>query len=435
MEAVAMESFTINKDRRRRKPSNGHVVARLLEAPLPTPRRSSSADAPPVPRRASAADASPPQRRHVPFGWESAPGVPKSSAAEDRGVTPPKPPPGRRSCGGAGTPRRENTTAAATDGTSEDVDTFSDAMDRASSSDRLALAALSARLSSIDGAGSRRAPSFIMARFLPAANAVADKQPRRSPSPQRRRRVRRSNDEEAAAARARARQVMMNAPRVCALDHEQPKHQQRSPSPPPRQNIKDAAAELSPRVDEEASAERACGLMFFFPWRSKPVLLRFPRTSSRSRASNASVAASVTAPSPSPPRRSVTLGDILEKDRRLRDGGDLSRRWCEEENNGGSGKEWSGLGWGAGLLSTSKRYCADAARKALSRLARSATDGGAGGLRVCRERKNGKWQVASEVGSTPDMMPPLSPPSESWLSHARRSNASRGIDVSQIELM
>ncbi|KAK3138509.1 hypothetical protein QOZ80_5AG0369810 [Eleusine coracana subsp. coracana] len=432
MEAVAMESFIINKDRRRRKPSNGHVVARLLEAPLPTPRRS-SADAPPDPRRASAADASPPQRRNVPFAWESTPGVAKSSAAKDRGVTPPKPPPGR-SCGGAGAPRRAScheTTAA--DGSSEG-DTFSDAMDRASSSDRLALAALSARLSSVDGAGSRRAPSFIMARFLPAANAVADKHPRRSPSPRRHRSVRRSNDDddEAAAARARARQVMMNAPRVCALAREQPKHQH-SPSPPPRQNSKDAAAELSPRVDEEASAERACGLMFFFPWRSKPVLLRFPRTSSRSRASNASVAASVTAPSPSPPRRSVTLGDILDKDRRLRDGGDLSRRWCEEENNGGSGKEWSGLGWGAGLLSTSKRYCADAARKALSRLARSATDGG--GLRVCRERKSGKWQVASEVGSTPDMMPPLSPPSESWLSHARRSNASRGIDVSQIELM
>lgn len=434
-----MESF--HKDpRRRRKLSNGHVIAPLLEAPLPMPRRScygsaaaAAADAP-VPRRFSAADASL-QRRHVPFSWETAPGVPKMIVGGSGGDVPrqPRPPPGR--CGSGGAPWcrasscHEHTT---TDGSSEDGgggDTFSDALDRASSSDRLALAALSARLSSVDGRGAAGLPSFIMDRFLPAANVIAatsaDKpRPRRSPSPRRSVRRDEEDDEEEAAAVARARQVMMNAPRRCDLAREQPKQEQQSP---PRQS-KDAAVQLSPRVNEEeqcddevASYARKCGLMLFFPWRAKPVLLSFPLSWSprSSRASNASVA-SAAAPPLSPPRRSVTLGDVLEKERRLRDGGDVSRRWYEEKS-GRSGKEWSGLGWGAGIVGTSKRYCADA-RRALSRLARSATDGG-GSPRLCRERRSGKQRDVSVVGSASEMIPPLSPPSESWLSHARRSNA------------
>uniref|UniRef100_A0A0A9GFQ7 Uncharacterized protein n=1 Tax=Arundo donax TaxID=35708 RepID=A0A0A9GFQ7_ARUDO len=60
--------------------------------------------------------------------------------------------------------------------------------------------------------------------------------------------------------------------------------------------------------------------MFFFPWSAKPVLLGFPRSPARCQTPHAGVAA-VTAPSP--PRRSVTLGDVLQKEPKLRDG-DLS---------------------------------------------------------------------------------------------------------------
>ncbi|CAD6333551.1 unnamed protein product [Miscanthus lutarioriparius] len=147
----------------RRKGSSGHVVAQLLlESPLPTPRRSCcgrSADTPAA--RRGCADASP-QRGHVPFKWESSPGVPKSAAAAaggkaERVVPLPKPPPGR--CGTCHAAwayhhhHHSNTTDSSSD--QQDDDTFSDALDRISSSDRLA--ALSARLSAIDGAvfGSR----------------------------------------------------------------------------------------------------------------------------------------------------------------------------------------------------------------------------------------------------------------------------------------
>lgn len=77
------------------------------------------------------------------------------------------------------------------------------------------------------------------------------------------------------------------------------------------------------------------------------------------------------------------------------------------------------------ILGTSKRYCADA-RKALSRLARSAADGGGGGSpRMSRERRSGK-AASSPLHSTSGRMPQLQlqvkPPSESWLCHARGSN-------------
>lgn len=415
----------------RRKGSSGHVVAQLLESPLPTPRRSCcgrSADTPAA--RRGCADASP-QRGHVPFKWESSPGVPKRAAAAgggkaEREVPLPKPPPGR--CGTCHAARararayhhhhHSNTTDSSSD-QQDDDDTFSDALDRISSSDRLA--ALSARLSAIDGAvfGSRRSPSFIMDRFLPAANAIAttsaDKHPRR-PSPRRSSKSQSKRDREAEAeAAARARFVTHIRRR--ALAFEQPKH-----PPPPQCQREDAAAQaqLPPCANEEAQGEqmtpRACGFMFFVPWSAKPVLLGFQRSPARSRTPRGDVASVTTASSP--PRRSVTLGDVLEKDRNLRDGG-LSH-WYDEKS--GSGKEWANPGWGMALLGTSKRYCADA-RKALSRLTRSGMDSG-DSPRIGRERSSSKHkQAASMLRSTSVKMPPLSPPSESWLSNARRSNA------------
>ncbi|KAG2618656.1 hypothetical protein PVAP13_3NG079722 [Panicum virgatum] len=386
--------------RRRRKGSSGHVVAQLLEAPLPTPRRSCGG-------RSAAADASP-RRGHVPFKWESSPGVPKGAAGagggKEREVPPlPKPPPGR--CGGPCRARAYHHSNSTDSSSDRDDDTFSDALDRISSADRLA--ALSARLSAIDGVlGSRRSPSFIMDRFLPAANAIAttsaDKHPRRSPQ----RHSKSTHAKDAAEAAAGARHVAHIRRR--SLSREQPKHS------PPRQRMDAAAA----RVNEDAEGDkqmtpRACGFMFFVPWSAKPVLLGFQRSPARSRTPRADVA-SVTASSP--PRRSITLGDVLEKERKLRDGG-LSH-WYDEKS--GSGNEWSNPGWGMALLGTSKRYCADA-RKALSRLTRSGTDDG-DSPRIRRGRRSSK-PAASMLRSTSVKMPPLSPPSESWLTHARRSNA------------
>jgi hypothetical protein len=406
--------------RRLRKSSSGHVVGQLLESPLPTPRRSCcgrATGAPPLAARRGRGDASP-QRRHVPFQWESSPGVPKRAACAGGGGKErevpllPKPPPGR--CGGPCRARAYHHSNTADSSSGRDDDTFSEALDRISSSDRLA--ALSARLSAIDGVlGSRRSPSFIMDRFLPAANAIAttsaDKHPRRR-SPLRRSKSKHAKDAEAA---ARARHDDVAHIRRRALAREQPKRTL------PRQCTDAAAAaeaQSPPRVKENAEGNRltprACGFMLFVPWSAKPVLLGFQRSPARSRTPRADDVASAAASSP--PRRSITLGDVLEKERKLRDGG-LSR-WHDEKS--GSGKEWSNPGWGTTLLGTSKRYCADA-RKALSRLTRSGTDGG-DSPRIGRERRSGK-PGASMLRSMSVKMPPLSPPSESWLTNARRSNA------------
>ncbi|KAL6609817.1 hypothetical protein ACP70R_039786 [Stipagrostis hirtigluma subsp. patula] len=425
--------------RRRREGSNAHVVAQLLDSPLPTPRRSCCGPA--DTRRGSGADASP-QRGHVPFAWESSPGVPKSAVGgggaggKEREVLPPKPPPGR-----CGTPWHAHARAYlhgnTTDGSSDDDDLFSDAMDRTSSSDRLA--ALSARLSSVDSVvGSLRLPSFIMDRFLPAANAIAttsaDKHPKRSSSRRSASRRSKHEEEEEDAAAVRARHVMstprrskheeedaaaaaIRARHVMSTPRRPPAHDQPTASPPRPSKDAAAPAQLPPHADVDDCGDqmspRACGILFFVPWSAKPVLLGFPRSPARCRTPHAGV---VAATASSPPRRSVKLGDVLEKERELSHG-DLSY-WYDEKS--GSGKEWASPGWGTALLGTSKRYCADA-RKALSRLARSTADGG-GSPRVSRERRSGK-PAALARRSTSGKMPPLSPPSESWLSHTRGSNA------------
>ncbi|KAF6990608.1 hypothetical protein CFC21_007778 [Triticum aestivum] len=393
-----------HRGRRRRKPSDGHVVAQLLDSPLPTPRRSCCGSAAGTPRSARAAS---PQRTHVPFSWESSPGVPKAGGASlERGWLPPRPPPGR----GGRAYHGGNTTTDATS-SDDDDDTFSDALDRISSSDRLA--ALSARLSSIDGrAASRRLSSFIMDRFLPAANAIArtstEKRAKKSPRRAARRSEHHDDEEDEAPATAR---LETHTPR---RERHVPAIQQEEESwngTPPQ--------EIAWRHEEEARGDetppRSCGFTVLFPWCVKPVLCGFPWSPARPRH-----------PRASPPRRSTTMGDVLVKELGLRNG-DPSH-WYEEKSSG-SGKEWSspgGPGLGMSILGTSKRYCADA-RKALSRLARSAADGGGGGSpRMSRERRSGK-AASSPLHSTSGRMPQLQlqvkPPSESWLCHARGSNA------------
>ncbi|CAM0955041.1 unnamed protein product [Alopecurus aequalis] len=406
--------------RRRRKASDGHVVAQLLDSPLPTPRRSCCGSAAGTPRSARAAS---PQRTHVPFSWESSPGVPKAGSASALGrkfegeVLPPRPPPGRRRGGiGMGTPShaRAYYGTATTDATSSDdgseEDAFSDALDRISSSDRLA--ALSAHLSSVDGgAASRRLSSFIMDRFLPAASAIATtstEKKRAKRSPRRGRRAHCSeNDGDEDVAPTHARRD------VHTLCYRAPAHELHVPAlqredswedTPPRQNTGQAEHDEEAQGDD-MSPPRACGFLVLFPWSTKPVLCGFPWSPARPRT----------------PRRSSTLGDVMVKESGLRND-DLSH-WYEEKISSSGRREWSspgGSGLGMSILGTSRRYCADA-RKALSRLARSATDGGGGSPRMMsRERRSGK-AVPSPLHSTSRRMPQLTltPPSESWLRHAR----------------
>ncbi|EEE64053.1 hypothetical protein OsJ_18882 [Oryza sativa Japonica Group] len=387
------EGGTRRQQRRRRKVNDGHVVAQLLGFAAPDaaavllrvvvgggdPRaapRGAVVVAPPGRRR----------RRHrcrrsgrtCRSRGRAPPACPRTPRAAEkvvREVLPPRPQPGRAG-GRGGSPAHAHARAYfgnATETTSSDDDdsddTFSDALDRISASDRFA--AFSSRLSSIDGAGSLRLPSFIMDRFLPAANAIAttsaDKRPKKTP----RRGARSSKQDEEATASARRRAQSLRR----ASGREQPKQ------PPPRHHVstlqrKESEPPPPPRqsrdIDEETQSDemspRSCGFMLFLPWSVKPVLCGFAR-SRTSRAADASTTAS------SPPRRSVTLGNALEKEKekekdksKLRGGGGDPSRWSDEKS--GSGREWSSPGWGTAILGTSKRYCADA-RKALSRLARS----------------------------------------------------------------
>uniref|UniRef100_A0ACD5TG17 Uncharacterized protein n=1 Tax=Avena sativa TaxID=4498 RepID=A0ACD5TG17_AVESA len=411
--------------RRRRKASDGHVVAQLLDSPLPTPRRSCCGSAAGTPRGARAAS---PQRTHVPFSWESSPGVPKAgsacrgAASLERDVLPPKPPPGRRRGGGIGmgTPCHARAAcygnATTTDATSSDDngggggggsedDTFSDALDRISSSDRLA-----ARLSSVDGgATSRRLSSFIMDRFLPAANAIAttSTEKRAKKSPRRGRGARRSkHDDEEDVSPAHARRDARTLCRAPSCEHHHVPALQREDSweydthtPPEQQNGGQAQHDEEARGDGDMSP-RACGFVVLFPWSVKPVFCGFPWSPARPRTTR---------------RSNVESGS---------QNGDLSH-WYEEKISGSGRREWSspgGPGLGMSILGTSRRYCADA-RKALSRLARSATDGGGGGSprTVSRGRRSGKT-ASSTLHSTSGRMPQLTPPSESWLRHARGSD-------------
>jgi hypothetical protein len=293
-------------------------------------------------------------------------------------------------------------------GGSED-DTFSDALDRISSSDRLA-----ARLSSVDGgAASRRLSSFIMDRFLPAANAIAttSTEKRAKKSPRRGRVGRRSKHDDEDVAPAQSRRDAHTLCRVPSSVQHAPALQREDSwedDTPPQQNAGQAQHDQEARGDDE-KAPRACGFVVLFPWSVKPVFCGFP--------------CSPASPRTWCSRRSSTLGDVVVKESGPRNG-DLSH-WYEEQITGSGRREWSspgGPGLGMSILSTSRRYCADA-RKALSRLARSGTDSSGGGSprMVSRERRSGK-AASSSLHSTSGRMPQLSPPSESWLRHARGSN-------------
>ena len=99
--------------------------------------------------------------------------------------------------------------------------------------------------------------------------------------------------------------------------------------------------------------------------------------------------------------------------------GDMSH-WYEEKISVNGRREWSSPGGFGRAGHVDPRHCADA-RKALSRLARSVTDGGGSPRMMSRERRRGKT-ASSPLHSTFGRMPQLSPPSESWLRHTLGSN-------------
>jgi hypothetical protein len=325
----------------------------LLDSPLPTPRRSCvSVDAA---RLRCRRDASP-LRTQVPFSWESSPGVPKTSAcgrdvlkkqAPTEEVMPPprpRPPPGRSlqtSC-----PARNwyygNTSEASTD--DDDDRSFSDALDRISSPERIG---------SFDRVTSKRFEDIFIGRATSfakdrsghghvAADSTGNSTSRRQPRQSRRGSMRRGREED------------VWTPRLRISDPVPMKLMERI-------RVDAQAEEMSPR---------ACGLMVFFPWSPKPAVCRF-----KSPSQQATPRARAT-PSPSSfshsRRGTTTLRDAIKEENEASTGLPQQRG----EKRGRDRQRW-GV---SSLLDTSKKYCTDA-RKALSKLSIGlGTDGGSPGF-------------------------------------------------------
>ncbi|WVZ68315.1 hypothetical protein U9M48_017273 [Paspalum notatum var. saurae] len=267
----------------------------LLDSPLPTPRRScASVDAS---RPRCRRDASP-LRTHVPFSWESSPGVPKNNSACSKNqalaaMPPPRPPPGRprpQPCPAA-TARScyyGNTTSEASSDDDDDDRSFSDALDRISSPERTG---------SFDRVTSKRFEDIFVGRALsfakdrsrrPAASDAATdlSASGRHPRQPRRGSTRRGHDEDDR--RWTPRLLNDNVP-----------------------------MQLMQRIRMDAEAEemtpRACGLMVFFPWSAKPAVCGF-----RSPAPPAAQhTTTTTMPPPLHSRRittTTTLRDVIRED-------------------------------------------------------------------------------------------------------------------------
>lgn len=315
----------------------------LLDSPLPTPRRScASLDAA---RLRCRRDASP-LRTHVPFSWESSPGVPKKSGAcirdivqnrkarEEMPPPPPRPPPGRQlppPC-----PARNwyysNTSEASSD---DDDRSFSDALDRISSPERMG--------SSFDRVTSKRfedifvgrATSFAKDRSGPGHAAAEDIIHDNSASGRHHRRHWRR-----ASMRRSSREEDVWTPRL-----------RNDPGP----------MQLMQRIRMDAEAEemtpRACGLMVFFPWSPKPAVCGFKNPTQH--ATTGASADAAPAPSSSHRRRGTTLREAIKEEKEA--GSGLPQQRGEKRSRDRDR-------WGvSSLLDTSKKYCTDA-RKALSKL-------------------------------------------------------------------
>ncbi|KAL6614237.1 hypothetical protein ACP70R_036507 [Stipagrostis hirtigluma subsp. patula] len=373
----------ITKRPKERERSNGdEQLPQLLDSPLPTPRRScASVDASRCRPNAS------PLRTQVPFSWESSPGVPKNSACSrddirrkaQQEMPPPRLPPGRLPPCPARNWYYGNTSEASTDDDDDDR-SFSDALDRISSPERIG---------SFDRVTSKRfedifvgrATSFAKdrSRHATADTAAISRHPKQV---SRRRSARRCNDEET-----------WTTPR------------QYNDTVPPVQ--------LMQRIRMDARAEhmspRACGLMVFFPWSAKPAVCGFRSPATTQPAATPRAGADAPSPFSHHSRRGTTLRDAIEKENEA-GGGDLPLPLPLPQPRGEkrSRDERQGRRWGvSSLLDTSKKYCTDA-RKALSKLSIGlGTDGGS--PRVGSGRMSG-WQGGfSTMPATPAKLTHLKP--------------------------
>ncbi|KAJ0987632.1 hypothetical protein J5N97_005988 [Dioscorea zingiberensis] len=249
--------------------------------------------------------------RRVPFLWERAAGVPKEDPvvldhSDVEEILPPKPPPYRYR-----NPSTEDIkvddNVLGDDGSDYDCEdeVFLDALDNLS---------LSESMPSL-----RRSPSFIMDRFLPAANALA--------------------------AASSTFQVPKKMKRRRASSHP---HEQRSPEelkkPRLKQqqqqcNVTNSKLELQ-CVPRSQSPSKACGLMLFFPWSLKHNLCGFKSTNPvRCRSTVSTVPAQ------------GSLGSCSNEEVRWEvDQGDH----CDEVDDKMSGKACQSPGWGLPFLSTSR---------------------------------------------------------------------------------
>ncbi|GJM92676.1 hypothetical protein PR202_ga09167 [Eleusine coracana subsp. coracana] len=328
----------------------------LLDSPLPTPRRScASVDA--ARRLRCRRDASP-LRTQVPFSWESSPGVPKkiacgrdvvahSNKAREAMPPPPprpRPPPGRPTppCPGRNL-YYGNTSEASSDDDDDDDRSFSDALDRISSPERIG--------SSFDRVTSKRfedifvgrATSFAKDRsgngYAAANNDVIDNL--------------------AASGRHHSRQWRRGSMRRSSSREEEDAWT-------PRVRTDPGPMQLMQRIRMDAEAEemtpRACGLMVFFPWSPRPAVCGFKSPSqSHSQSQHATPRASRAPEAPSHSRRGTTLRDVIKEENEAGSGLPRQQQRGEKRNRDREG-------WGvASLLDTSKKYCTDA-RKALSKL-------------------------------------------------------------------
>ncbi|RLM91258.1 uncharacterized protein C2845_PM08G29920 [Panicum miliaceum] len=346
--------------------------APLLDSPLPTPRRScASVDASRLRCRRGAS----PLRTHVPFSWESSPGVPKNNSACGRDthkkapapMPPPRPPPGRPQPCLARNSYYGNTSEASSD---DDDRSFSDALDRISSPERTG---------SFDRVTSKRFEDIFVGRATSFAKDRA-----RHPAA------------EAADFSASGRH-----PRQPRWGSTRRGHDGEDRRWTPRLLNDNVPMQLMQRIRMDAEAEemtpRACGLMVFFPWSAKPAVC----------GCRGSLAPAANSPSPRSHSRRITttttLRDVIKEDNEAT-GGDLPQPRGEKKR--GREDVQPSRGWGvSSLLDTSKKYCTDA-RKALSKLS-IGLGADSGSPRVSSERRGGRLHDGfSSTPATPAKLTP-----------------------------
>jgi Protein of unknown function (DUF688) len=200
----------------------------------------------------------------VPFSWESSPGVPKDSGQRDLfsdkelDQLPPRPPPCRwHPSNGDAT---KDCDGDLSEGSSDYGDASSDAFDRVSLSEQLGIAG---RLSSFRDLGLKdieeirnQSPSFIMDRFLPAANAIASSS-------------------------------VIEKSKHKAQRNKQTKRDMSSPQ------TNNGMVQMVPFKEDrdfhKEMSSRACGLMVFFPWKMKPIVCGFKNPAFRDQMPSANI--------------------------------------------------------------------------------------------------------------------------------------------------